>query len=143
MGSPDATESRYDIDYSTRGAVADIGATFAGVLLVVSGAMDVLQGMSAVANDDLYAAGSDYLYRLDMTAWGWVHIGLGAIGVVIGVAVVMRASWGQVLGMIVAGLTILTNFAFLPHYPLWSLVVIAFNGFVIWALSVQLQGYRH
>jgi hypothetical protein len=137
------TESREDIDYSARGTFADLGAAFAGVLLIIASGMDVLQGLSAIANDDLYAAGSEYLYQFDMTVWGSVHLALGVIGLVVGVGILMRASWGQVVGMIVAGLSILTNFAFLPSYPLWSIVIIAFNGFVIWALSVQLRDYDY
>jgi hypothetical protein len=138
MGS----ETPREIDYSTRGTIADLGATFAGVLLIIASSMDILQGLSAIANDDLYSAGTEYLYKLDMTAWGTVHLILGVLGIVVGVGILKRVSWGQVTGMIVAGLGILTNFAFLPHYPLWSIVIIAFDGFVIWALSVQLRGYE-
>lgn len=135
------TTSRYDIDYSTRGAFADFTAAFAGVLLIITSAMDVLQGAAAVSNGDLYAAGSDYLYKFNMTTWGWIYIVLGVIGVAVGIGILRRASWGQVLGMIVAGLAMLANFAGLPHYPFWSMILIAFNGAVIWALALQLRNY--
>ena len=135
-------ESRNDIDYSTRGMAADFTATFAGVLLVITGGFDVLQGLSAIANDDLYAAGSEYLYKLDMTVWGTVHLIIGIISIVVGVGIATRASWAPVCGMIIAGLAMLTNFAFLPFYPFWAIVIIAFNGLVIWALSVQLRNYQ-
>ncbi len=137
------TESARDIDYSTRGLFADLGATFGGVLLLLSSGMGLLQGLSAVANDDLYAAGSDYLYKLDMTTWGTVHIVLAVIGAVVAVGILMGKSWARVLGMIIAGLSALTNFAFLPHYPLWSIVIIAFDVAVIWALSTMLGARRH
>ncbi|KQW52550.1 hypothetical protein ASC77_24570 [Nocardioides sp. Root1257] len=135
-------ESRNDIDYSTRGMAADFTATFAGVLLVITGGFDVLQGLSAIANDDLYAAGSEYLYKLDMTAWGTVHLIIGIVSIVVGVGITTRASWAPVCGMVIAGLAMLTNFAFLPLYPFWAIVIIAFNGLVIWALSVQLRNYQ-
>jgi hypothetical protein len=122
--------------------MADLGASFAGVLLIVTGLFDLLQGLAAVADPDFYAAGSDYLYRINVSAWGWIHLVLGALSVVVGIAIVARAAWGQVIGMIVAGLAMLTNFAFLPYYPWWSMTIIVFNGFVIWALSVQLRHYR-
>jgi hypothetical protein len=136
------SDSRTEIDYSTRGFVADFASTFAGVLLIVTASMDILQGVSAIANDDLYSQGSDYLYKFDMTVWGWVHVVLGAIAIAIAVGILMRKGWGQVGGLIVAGLGILTNFAALPHYPLWAIVVIAFYGLVIWALSTQMKSYR-
>jgi hypothetical protein len=134
-------KSRTDIDYSTRGTVADFTGTFAGVLLLVVSGMDILQGISAMANDDLYAAGSENLYRFDLTAWGVVHIILGVLGVAVAIGILLWAAWGQITGIIVASLSILTNFMFLPNYPWWSITIIAFNALVIWALSVQLRNY--
>jgi hypothetical protein len=136
------SESRYEIDYSTKGLAADLTASFAGVLLIITALLDILQGMSAIANDDLYSQGSDYLYKFDMNVWGWIHVVLGVIAVAIAVGILRRTGWGQVGGMIVAGLGILTNFAALPHYPLWSMIVIAFYLLVIWSLSVQMKNYR-
>lgn len=125
-------------EYSTKGAWADVVGTFAGVLLLMAGGFGMLQGASAVANDALYSQGSDYLYNFDMTAWGWVHLVLGAIGIAVAVGILMRRSWAQVSGMIVAGLSMLANFAFIPHYPFWAITIIAINVLVIWALSTQL-----
>ncbi|MGY2702359.1 MULTISPECIES: DUF7144 family membrane protein [unclassified Nocardioides] len=137
-----SSESRYEIDYSTKGAVADVTATFAGVLLIVVALLDILQGASAIANDDLYSQGSDYLYKFDMDVWGWVHVVLGVISIAVAVGIIRRVGWGQLGGMIVAGLGILTNFAALPHYPIWSVIVIAFYALVMWSLSVQMKNYR-
>jgi hypothetical protein len=137
-----SSESRYEIDYSTKGTVADVTATFAGVLLIVTALFDILQGASAIANDDLFSQGSDYLYQFDMTVWGWVHVVLGAISIVVAVGILMRKGWGQMLGVIVSGLGMLTNFAALPHYPIWSLIVIGFYALVIWSLTTQMRQYR-
>lgn len=134
-------EPRNEIDYSNRGLAADLAATFGGVLLIIASAFDVLQGASAIANDDFYSAGSEYLYRFNMDVWGAVHLALGIIGIVVGIGILMRAGWGLITGMIVAGLSMLTNFAFLPQYPFWSITIIAFDVLVIWALSVQMRGY--
>ncbi|MFC7494141.1 MULTISPECIES: DUF7144 family membrane protein [unclassified Nocardioides] len=133
-----STEQKYD-DYSARGMVLDFGATLAGILLIITSGMNILQGLSAISNDELYAAGSEYLYKLDMTVWGTIHLVLGIIGVACGIGIVARVGWALVGGMLYAGVAILTNFAFIPHYPLWSIVIIAFNGFVIWVLSSQVR----
>lgn len=138
-----ATRARQDLDHSTRGAVADITVAFAGVLLLVTSGMQILQGLAAIANGDIYAAGSDYLYQFDMTTWGIIQLVLGGLGVVVAIGILMRASWAQVVGMVIAGLSALTNFAFLPQYPFGAIVLIAANILVIWALSVQLRNYRH
>lgn len=136
------SESRNEIDYSGRGAVADITATFAAVLLLITSLMEILQGLAAINDPEFFAAGADYAFDFDVAAWGWVHVVLGVISVFVAVGIMRRQSWAQVLGMIIAGLAMLTNFAWLPHYPLWAIVIIAINAFVIWALSVQLKNYR-
>lgn len=135
-------DARTPVDYSTRGAVADAAATFAGVLLIVASLMDVIQGAAAVNDPEFLAAGADYTLDLDVAAWGWVHLILGAASFVVAIGILMRTGWGQALGMIVAGLAMLVNFVWLPHHPLWAALVIAFNAFVIWALSVQMKHYR-
>jgi hypothetical protein len=135
-------QPRRDIDDSTRGLAADLTATFAGVLLLIASCFDIIQGVSAVADDDLFAQGSEYLYKFNVTAWGWIHIVIGVLGVAVAIGVLRRASWGQVTGLMVAGLSILTNFAFLPVYPLWAAFVIGFDALVIWALCVQLKNYQ-
>ena len=119
--------------------MSDFISMFAGVLLLISGAFGTLQGASAIANDDLYSAGSEYLYKFDMTAWGWVHVVLGVLCLVVAIGILRGSSWAQVSGMIIAGLSAITNFAFLPHYPLWAITIIALDLLIIWALSAQVK----
>jgi hypothetical protein len=134
-----SSESQRNFDDSTRGGVIDVTATFAGVLLFVAAGMEMLQGVAAIANDDLYAASTEYVYKLDMTVWGVVHLIIGVLSLLVAIGILRRASWAQVGGMIIAGLAMLSNFAALPLYPFWSIVVIAFYALVIWALSAQLS----
>lgn len=142
MNAEPTTGSRSSTDLSTRGAVADAAATFAGALLIVTSLMDVIQGAAAVNDPDFFAAGADYTFDLDVATWGWVHLVLGVLSFVVAIGILMRTGWGQATGMVVAGLAMLTNFAWLPYHPLWAAIVIAFNAFVIWALSVQMRHYR-
>jgi hypothetical protein len=39
--------------------------------------------------------------------------------------------------VIVAGLAVVWNFAWLPYYPIWSVIAIAIAITVIWALTVH------
>lgn len=121
------------------GFMTDFMSIFAGVLLVIGAAFGILQGASAIANDDLYAAGSDYLYKFDMTVWGWTHVVLGVLGALVAIGIFLGTSWGRVCGMIVAGLSAIANFAFLPYYPLWAITVIAIDVLIIHALATQLK----
>ena len=140
-----SVESGYDgstVDSTTettRETAADLTGMLAGTLLLMAALFDILQGLSAIVNDDLYAAGDDYLYKFDATTWGWVHVVVGVLAVAVAIGLVLGASWAQATGLIVAGLVMLTNFAFLPYFPFWSITVIAFSGLVMWALCTQLK----
>ncbi len=134
-----AGEFGYGADRSGPGAFEYVVSPFAGFLLLIVSLLDILQGLSAVADDELYRQSEQYLYELDLTAWGWVHIVLGVLGVLVAVGILMRASWALFTGIIVASLSVLTNFMFLPVYPVWSAFIIGFNVLVIWALSNQLK----
>ena len=116
---------------------AGIG-TFAGIMLVLVGGLQILQGIAAVAKDEVYVTGIDYVYKLDVTAWGWIHLILGAIAVAVGIGILMDQTWGLVGGVTIAVFAILFNFAFIPYYPVWSLIVMGFNILVIWACCRQL-----
>jgi hypothetical protein len=115
-------------------------ALFAAAMLAVVGVVQVLEGISAVAKDSIYVAGVKYAYEIDVTTWGWIHIVLGAVAVAAAVGLFLDQSWGRIAGISIAALGVIANFAFVPYYPIWSLVVIAFYGIVIWALAYQLRG---
>jgi hypothetical protein len=131
--------SRFDTT-STKGMVALGTTAFAGVMLCTVAVFTILQGIAAIANDEIFVAGVKYAYKLDITGWGWIHLILGIIGLAVGIGILMGQTWGRISGIVVAALSCLSNFAFLPYYPLWSIVILAFNALVIWALCTQLSG---
>ncbi len=119
--------------------MTDFVSTLAGVLLIVAATFEILQGAAAIANDDLYASSSEYLFRFDLTVWGWVHVVIGVLCFIVAVGILRNASWAQISGIIVAGLSAMANFAFLPYYPIWAIIVIAINVLIIYALSTKLK----
>ena len=64
---------------------------------------------------------------LDFTGWGWVHLVVGVIVVVAGLCVMAGQIWARTVGVLLAGLSLLANVAFLAAYPLWSIVMIALD----------------
>ncbi|MCH0540850.1 hypothetical protein I3F58_14975 [Streptomyces sp. MUM 203J] len=110
--------------------------TFAGVLLFIAGILDFFRGIMAIANDDVYVSTPNYLFKFDLTSWGWIQLILGVIAVVVAAGLFSRALWARVIGVGIAGLLIIANFLSIPYYPLWSLTLIALYAFVIWALCV-------
>jgi hypothetical protein len=134
-----ATTVNGGYESSTKRSVTFGVTAFAGVMLTTLAVFQILQGIAAVAKDKVYVKGIDYTYQFDITQWGWIHIVVGAAGVAIGLGILAGQTWGRIAGIAVAVVAALTNFAFLPYYPLWSIVIIAFSAFVIWALCTQMS----
>ena len=110
-------------------------STFAGVVMVIAGIWHVLQGIAAIAHDHIYVSTPDYVYSFDLTGWGWIHLVLGVVVAAVGVAVLRGHSWAAAMGMILAGLSLLGTFLFIPWYPFWSLLIMALDAAVIYALA--------
>jgi hypothetical protein len=115
---------------------------FAGLMMIMSGIFQAFSGLVALFNDNFFVATRDYLYQFDLTTWGWIHLIGGALIALAGWAVLAGQTWGRVIGVILAILSAIANFAFLPYYPLWSLTIIALDVFVIWALVAHGRSAR-
>ncbi|MEV7687092.1 hypothetical protein ACFW1F_36635 [Streptomyces bungoensis] len=115
-------------------------SAFAAVMLLITGVLDICRGIMAVAQDSVFVTTRNYVFQFDLTGWGWVHIALGIAAVIISLGLFQTATWARVAGVAVAGLVIIANFLSLPYYPVWSVVMIAISGFVIWALCVVERG---
>ncbi|MCX2179280.1 hypothetical protein KV205_01870 [Streptomyces sp. SKN60] len=122
---------------STSGAWASGGTMFAGVLMLVTGVMDILQGIAGIAEDDIYTRVGDYVFKFDLTSWGWIHLCLGVIVAIAGAGILKGAEWGRIAGISLASLNIVAQFLFLPYQPWWALFSMAVSVFVIWALAAD------
>ena len=107
----------------------------AAALMMVAGVWHVIAGVAALVHDDVYVATPRYIYSFDLTVWGWVHLLTGVVVGVAGFAVLKGQMWGRVVGVVAACLSMIANFAFLPYYPLWSLLIIAMDIGIVWALA--------
>ncbi|MFC0451203.1 DUF7144 family membrane protein [Rhodococcus jostii] len=122
-------------DSLVKQGVAQGTAMGGAVLLVTVGVLEVLQGLSAIAKDEVFVTGVDYTYEFDFTAWGWTHLIVGAIVTAIGVALFTGATWARLGAMVICAVSIFVNFLWLPYYPMWAITIIALNAVVIWAVS--------
>ena len=130
------TPSAYD--YSGKGMLSSGVTGFAAFMIMAVGCFQILQGIAAIANDDLFVAGQNYIFNFDVTAWGWFHLFLGVLGVGIGIGILTRKTVGLIAGIALAFVNLVAEFAFLPHYPFWAFLLIGFNVLVIWALCSQI-----
>ncbi|MFI0405562.1 hypothetical protein [Actinomadura sp. 3N508] len=110
-------------------------AVFAGCMMIMGGLFGAIAGIAAIVDDDLYVIRGDYVFKWDVTAWGWLHLLLGIIVIAAGIAVLAGRTWARVVGIALAVLSAVANFMFLPYYPVWSIVIIALDIAVIWALA--------
>ena len=109
---------------------------FAAAFMMISGVLQALQGIVALANSEFYVVGRKYTFEFDVTAWGWIHLLLGIAVAAVGAFLFMGYTWARWTGLVVVALSMLANFAWVPYYPVWGIIVLALDGAVIWALSV-------
>ena len=115
-----------------------VGLTvFAATMMVIGGIFQAGQGLVALFNDNFYVVGQKWIFEFDLTTWGWIHLLVGLLVLVAGFFVFQGAVWARAVGIAVAAVSAVLNFMWLPHYPIWSLIIIALDVLVIWALSVH------
>jgi hypothetical protein len=113
-----------------------IGLTImAGVLMLLSGIWGFFEGLAAVIKGSFFVVGPNYAYNISATGWGWIHLIIGVLVFAAGMALLLRdALWARITGVVLASFSAIANFVFIPYYPVWSIVLIAIDLFVIWAL---------
>ena len=115
-----------------------IGITVtAAVILILGGVLHAMQGVVGLANNEFYVTTQNWIFKFDATTWGWVHILVGLIAIGTGIGLFYGAVWARTLGVIVAAVSVFANFVWLPYYPVWAILIIAFDFFVIWALTAH------
>lgn len=120
---------------SGRAAWAGAGVIFAGCMMIVVGIFQMIAGLVAIIDDDFYVVAPNYTYEFDTTAWGWIHLILGALVFIGGISLFARRMWAWALALTLAVLSAISNFFFIPYYPFWAIVMIALAVWVIWALT--------
>jgi hypothetical protein len=108
----------------------------AGMLLAVAGVFTLIQAIYALTGH-LFAAADGQPLLLDLTAWGWLHLALGALQLLVGLAVLQGVTWARVTAAVVVGLSAVSQMLFLPTYPVWSVLLIALDVLVVWALCMH------
>ncbi|ASU81044.1 hypothetical protein CDG81_11175 [Actinopolyspora erythraea] len=113
---------------------------FAGVLMLVIGLFHIVVALTALLGSSFYVVAGGYFFGANVTAWGWVHLALGLLVGATGAALLSRRHWARVTGIAIVAVSALGNFLFIPFQPLWSVLIIAVDVVVIWALATQLRG---
>ena len=115
-----------------------VGLTmFASVMLMVIGVFQALAGLAAILNDEHLLATQDYVIKLDTTGWGWIHLILGVVIFLAGLGLLQGQVWARTVAVILAALSAIANFIWLPIQPWWAIIIISLDVFVIWAVTAH------
>ena len=110
---------------------------YAAVWMWILGFFHALAGFVAIAEDEIIVATPKYPFQLDVTTWGWIHLVLGAVVLFAGFALFNGSVWARTVGVLMAVVSVVSNFMWLPYHPIWGLLMITASSFVIWALTVH------
>jgi hypothetical protein len=131
-------------DYATtrpreRSASAAAGYVFAAVIMIMVGCFQAIVGLAALFEDEFFVVTPNYVFDVDTTTWGWIHLLLGLLVAFAGYALFAAKTWARVVGVTLAVLSAIASFFFLPYYPFWSILILALDVWVIWALTRSLS----
>ncbi|HEX8803908.1 MAG TPA: hypothetical protein VF743_06935 [Acidimicrobiales bacterium] len=110
---------------------------FAAVMMIIVGVLNAIHGLVAIFNDDWVVFGNTANLYLDITAWGWIHLVIGAAVAAAGFGVLTGNVLARTVAVLLAGASLIANFLYMPAYPVWALTIIAIDVFVIYALVVH------
>ena len=119
-------------------SVGAIGLTaFAGVIMFLLGGWWIMAGLVALVSDDFYVVTREWIFEFDATIWGWTHLILGVVVGFAGISVFVGEVWARAVGVILAVISGLVAFAWLPYYPVWAVLIVALSVFTVWALTAH------
>lgn len=113
------------------------GTMFASVMLMIVGSFQFFAGLVGIINNESFVIGQEYVFKFDTTVWGWIHLLLGVLVFLAGLGLLQGATWARVAAVVVASISAIANFLWLPYQPWWSIIIITIDVFIIWAVTVH------
>jgi hypothetical protein len=112
---------------------------FAGIMLMIVGFLNIFDGLVAITQVNYIRRNTGGLLPItnNVKTWGWVELAIGVIIVLAAFGVLSGATWARVVGIFVASLNLIFQFAYLGHYPFWSFTAIVIDILVIYGLAAH------
>lgn len=110
---------------------------FAGITMLMAGGWWMISGLVALFNSEFFVITQNYIFKFDVTTWGWVHLITGFLVLLAGFGLFSGQVWARTVGVIIAVFMGLASFAWLPYYPVWAIVYIVASVAIIWALTAH------
>ena len=111
---------------------------FASLMLMLGGFFHVIAGFVALFKDDVYISTANHgVWVFNYTQWGWIHLLGGILAIWAAGSLMQGHAYGRTFAIVVALVSAVANMAFVPVYPVWSLLIITVDILVIWAVVVH------
>jgi hypothetical protein len=116
-------------------AVGWIG--FAGCMMILLGLFHAIAGLIAIVDDKFYVSTREYVFQFDRTTWGWIHLIVGIVVLLAGFGVFSGSVMARTVGVIIALISAVLGFAWIPYAPVWGVIIIVIAVSVAWALTAH------
>jgi hypothetical protein len=110
---------------------------FAALMMILTGAFNIIYGLVAILRNTFFLETPNNTLLFNLSAWGWIHLILGILLVLAGFAVIAGQAWGRAVAIVLAMVNAITQMMLFSAYPWWSLLTIAIDVLVIYALIVH------
>jgi hypothetical protein len=114
-------------------------AVFAGTVLTIVGAFNIIYGLAAIFRDEVVTTNGGHVVVWDVSTWGWVLFIFGILQLCAGLALFTGATWARWTAVVLAGLNAIGNVGFLTVQPIWTTLIIALDIIVIYQLTARWQ----
>ena len=108
---------------------------FAAIMMIMAGVFQALAGLVAIFENEFYVPTRNYIFQFDATTWGWTHLLIGLLVAFAGWGLLSGRTWARTVAITLTVLSAITNLAFIPYYPFWSMLIIVIDILVIWAIA--------
>jgi hypothetical protein len=108
---------------------------FAAIMMIMAGVFQALAGLVAIFENEFYVPTRNYLLQFDASSWGWIHLVIGLLVAFGGWGLLSGRTWARAVAITLALISAIANFAFIPYYPFWSMLIIVIDIVVIWAIA--------
>ena len=106
---------------------------FAGVLLLMLGTLNFIEGLAAIGHAHFFTANANYIVG-SLNTWGWIVLCIGVIEWAVGIGVFVKNQFSRWLGVVVLAGNAIAQLLMIPAYPFWSLSIFALDVLAIYGL---------
>jgi len=106
---------------------------FAGVMLLVLGTLNFIEGVAAISNSHFFVANTHYIAG-SLNTWGWIVLIIGVIEWIVGCGVFVKNQLSRWAGVVILALNAIAQLLMIPAYPFWSLAIFTLDILAIYGL---------